>query len=89
MEKVIPVDWILKSHLFNTGRYDKVDYVLIRVKDNIMESSLKSEYSKYFKKSEVFKYEDYGNPEKMNNTKEVQKIEKKYGYFIIFSEPIF
>lgn len=65
------------------------NYIMIRVKDSSMESSLKSNYLNYYNKMEIFKYENYGDPEKRNNIKEVQKIEKKYGYFIIFSEPIF
>ena len=41
----------------------------------------------YLRDMEVFKYSDYGIPEKKEDPKEVQKIEKKYGYFVIFSQP--
>ena len=72
---------------FSTGSYDKVDYVMIRVKDSSMENKIKSNYLNYYNKIEVFKYEDYGIPKKKEDPKEVQKIEKKYGYFVIFSQP--
>ena len=48
-----------------------------------MESKITSNYLKYYKKVDIYKYIDPDNPRKTKN------IEDKYGYFLYFWDPIF
>ena len=56
---------------------------MIKVKDSTMESKIKSNYLKYYKKVDIFKYIDADSSRKTKN------IEDKYGYFLYFWDPIF
>ena len=63
-------------------REPQQQYVIIKVKDSTMESKIKSNYLKYYKKVDIFKYIDPDSPRKTKN------IEDKYGYFLYFRDPI-
>ena len=66
----------------DTIRDPQQPYVMIKVKDSTMESKITSNYLKYYKKVDIYKYIDPDNPRKTKN------IEDKYGYFLYFSKPI-